>query len=161
MYKLDELTRKDFITGVDNRTKKYSKLVKGPKYLGITSDYVIHIEVPSVTSIPPTRYLVKIKMVDFPKIDEYTDLTVEEKVRLSLDGDISVSCTCPAYKYWGYKYIMTQLSSNEDSPEDRYPVIRNNKLEGTVCKHIFIAIRGFGKWWKKISHDIVNSKFIS
>lgn len=159
--KLDELTRKDFMTGVDKRTKKYSKLVKNPKYIGITSDYVICIEVPSVTVDPTTSYLVKIKLIDFPNIDDDPDLTVEEKVRLSLDGDISVSCTCPAYKFWGYKYIMTQLSSNEDDPEDRYPIIRNNNLEGTVCKHIFIAIRGFGKWWKKISYDIINSNFIS
>lgn len=158
--RIDELTRKDFINNVDNRTKRYSKKVKGVRYIGITSDYVIHMGVTSVTASPSTEYLVKIKLLDYPKIQDSKDLSTEDKVRLSIDGDIKVSCTCTAYKYWGYKYIMTQLSSNEDSNEDRFPTIRNPKLEGTLCKHSMIALRGFGKWWKKISYDIDNRNFI-
>lgn len=156
--KLDELNRSDIITDLDKRTKMYSKYIKNIKYIGVTSDYVIHVQVPSSTG--SGTYLVKIKLSDYPSLEDDKDLTVEEKVRLSLDGDIKVSCECPAWSYWGYKYISTQLDTNQDEPESRFPIIRNPNLEGTVCKHIYIAIRGFGKGWKRIASDISNGRFI-
>lgn len=159
--KLQELNRKDLITGIDPRTRRYSKKVKGIRYEGITTDYTVVMKVPSVTAYPSTEYTVRIKLAEFPSLDNEDDLSIEDKVRLSIDGDLLTSCTCPAYKFYGYKYIMTQLSSNESDPEERFPIIRNPNLEGTICKHCMVALRGFGKWWKKIASDIARSNYIN
>lgn len=157
---MDELTRKELFSDIDKRTLKYSKKVKGSKYIGITKDFVINMDVPSVTADPSTYYRVRIKLIELPDLLDDSTLTTEEKLRLSLDGDIKISCTCPAYTFWGYKYITTQLSANESDPENRFPHIRNKNLEGTLCKHAYVAARSMGRVWKRIAKDIDTMNYI-
>lgn len=53
------------------------------------------------------------------------------------DGNVYVACTCPAWQYWGYKYMSTKLRYKWDgNNEDRYPKERNPNLRGNVCKHV-------------------------
>lgn len=158
--RIDELTRKDMITDVDNWTKSKSKLVKRAAYLGITEDYTAFFRVPSVTADPPTTYTVKIKLLDYPDIAEDPDLSVREKVRLAIAGDLKISCTCPAYLYFGYKYILTQLDSNESDDENRFPKIKNPKLQGVMCKHCYTALQAFPFNWTSIARDIESDKFL-
>lgn len=69
------------------------------------------------------------------------DLNAVEAARLLLwAGNIRVHCPCPAYKFWGYQYIMTQKDS-AILPEVRYPRIRNPQLKGVVCKHLNRTIK--------------------
>lgn len=159
-YRIDELTRKDLIADVDRWTKDKSKLVRKAKYLGITEDYTVFFRVPSVTAKPPTNYTVKIKMVEYPDLIDDKSLTVKEKVRLALAGDLQISCTCPAYLYWGYKYILTQVDANEANPENRFPKIRNPKLQGVMCKHCYTAISAFPFNWTSIARDIEKNNFL-
>lgn len=158
--RLDEISRADLLKDIDKRTKKYSKLVKGATYKGITSDYVVHMSVPSVTSNPPTVYTVKIKLLDFPLLMDDETLTMRERVRLALIGDLSISCTCPAFKWYGYEYILSQIDAHEGDEQTIYPKVRNPKLDGTLCKHAYIAVRLYGKFWSKIAKDILESNFI-
>lgn len=157
--RVDELTRKDIFKAIDKRTLNYSKKVKTPKYIGITKDYIIHIEVPSVSE-PSINYTVKVKLQEFKNLEKDTSLTTEDKVRLSIDGDVLISCNCPAFKWWGYEYISTELGVKEGDPQTIFPNIRNPKLDGILCKHAYIASRYMGRWWKKISYDINNKNFI-
>lgn len=159
-FRLDELTRKDLVTDTDRWTKNKAKLVRRAVYLGITEDYTVFFRVPSVTANPSTSYVVKIKLVDYPEIEEEKDLSVREKVRLAIAGDIQISCTCPAYLYFGYKYILTQIDSNESDDENRFPKIRNPKLQGVMCKHCYVAINAFPLNWTSISRDIEKKKFL-
>lgn len=161
MKRIDELTRKDLITDVDKWTKDKSKLVKRAVYLGITEDYTVFFRVPSVTADPPTNYVVKITLIEYPDIEDDEDMTVKEKVRLALTGDVKISCTCPAYLYFGYKYILTQVDANEAHPENRFPKIRNPKLKGTMCKHCYTALSVLPMNWNSIARDIENKKFLS
>ena len=130
--RLDELTRKELVTDVDKWTKDKARLVRKAVYLGITEDYTVFFRVPSVTAKPSTNYTVKIKLVDYPDVAEDKDLTVREKVRLAIAGDLQISCTCPAYLYFGYKYILTQLDANETNPEHRFPKIKKRLCQRSL-----------------------------
>jgi hypothetical protein len=52
-----------------------------------------------------------------------------------LSFDARIHCDCPAYLYWGYAYINTQLDTQLVN-EDRFPGVRNPGLDGIICKHI-------------------------
>lgn len=158
--RLLELNRKDLMSDVDKWTKDKSKRVVRATYLGITEDYTVFYRVPSVTADPPTNYLVKINLVDYPEIAEEEDISVREKVRLAIAGDLKISCTCPAYLYFGYKYILTQLYTNESDDENRFPKIKNPDLHGVMCKHCYIALKAFPLSWTKIAKDISNKNFL-
>jgi hypothetical protein len=161
MKRIDELTRSDIVKGVDSKTIERSKLVKSARYLGITKDYIIRLEVPSVTANPPTKYRVDVKLLSYPDLENDEDLTIKEKVRLALlDGDVAISCTCPAFKWWGFQYIMTQLGSHAGLDQNIYPKVRNPRLEGSLCKHSLVAVKLVGTSWLRIVSDIKNNKFI-
>jgi hypothetical protein len=52
-------------------------------------------------------------------------------------GDLLVHCDCPAFKWWGYNYIITSRRAIYPGKElTIYPKIRNPRLVGTVCKHL-------------------------
>lgn len=158
--RIDEITRKDMMSDVDKWTKDKARLVRKAVYLGITEDYTAFFRVPSVTADPPTRYVVKIKLVDYPDVADEDSLTVKEKVRLAIAGDLKVSCTCPAYLYFGYKYILTQLDANESDKEHRFPRIKNPNLQGVMCKHCYIALSAFPMNWNTIARDIEQGRFL-
>ena len=158
--RLDELTRKELVNDVDRWTKDKTKKVRGAIYLGVTEDYTVFFRVPSVTADPPTNYLVKIKMVDYEDVADDESLSTREKVRLAIAGDLKVSCTCPAYLYFGYKYILTQLDTNESDDENRFPKIRNPRLQGVMCKHCYAAIKAFPMRWTSIARDIDRGNFL-
>lgn len=160
MNRLDELTRKDLLADVDKQTKDKARLISNAVYLGITEDYTIFFRVPSVTTEPSTNYTVKITLVEYPDIADDEDMTVREKVRLALTGDIKISCTCPAYLYFGYKYITTQVDANASEPENRFPKIKNPKLQGVMCKHCYAAMEVVTRNWTLIAKDISNKKFL-
>lgn len=157
--RLDELTRNDILKDVQSKVKKRSDSLELPTYIGITKDYTVKMKVKSATG--SSSYVVSIKLVEYPSIADEVDLTTREKVRLSLAGDIAISCTCPAFRYWGYEYIMTQVTAHVGDPQNIYPKIRNPKLEGTLCKHAYKALKSFGRYWVKISSDIDKRRFIS
>ena len=158
--RLLELTRKDLLSDVDSWTKKKTKLVRQAKYRGIKEDYTIIFEVPSVTASPPTTYTVAIKMLEYADIAEDDSLSVAERVRLALAGDLKISCTCPAFLYFGYKYILTQLDTNASDDENRFPKIRNPDLQGVMCKHCYKAIQVLTFNWSIIAKDIKNKNFL-
>lgn len=158
--RLDELTRKDLLADVDTWTKNKSRKVRSANYLGITEDYTIFYRVPSVTANPPTNYTVKVKLVEYPSIADDDSMDVREKVRLAIAGDIKISCTCPAYLYYGYKYILTQLDTNHADDEHRFPKIKNPKLQGVMCKHCYIAMSTLPYNWSRIASDIQNKRFL-
>lgn len=158
--RLLELKRKDLMSDVDTWTKDKSKLVRHATYLGITEDYTVFFRVPSVTANPPTSYVVKVGLVDYKDIAEDEDIDTREKVRLAIAGDLKISCTCPAYLYFGYKYILTQLDTNEAEDEHRFPKIRNPRLQGVMCKHCYTALKSFPFNWTRIAKDIDQGRFL-
>lgn len=81
------------------------------------------------------------------RFDEFWEQVNDEAVnpneaaRLLLWGaNVRVHCNCPAYVFWGFQYIMTQLDASIYS-EDRFPRIRNPELKGVVCKHLIRTLK--------------------
>lgn len=157
--RIDELTRNDLFQDVESKVKKRSLVLDKPIYLGVTNNYIVQMQVNSATG--SGSYLVKIKLVEYPSLIREEDITTEEKVRLSLAGDMEIHCSCPAFLYWGYDYITTQVSTNVHGTQYMYPSIRNPKLEGVMCKHCYKAFKMFGSYWKRIAKDIDTNNFIS
>lgn len=156
--RMDEITKNDILKDIDSRTQRKSKGYY-TFYKGVTRDYDVIFETPSQVT-PGVTYIQKIKMREFKDIEGEEDLTVQEKVRLALSGDIEVSCTCPAYRWWGYEYIMTQLDANNGPDQNIFPKIRNPNLLGTVCKHLKVVLQVIGNNYTKIASDISKGKFV-
>lgn len=155
---INEFKRREFQRETDKSTIERSKKVPYCRYIGITQDGIIYFNVRSSTG--RGYYTVKFKLVDYDEVKNDETLTPQEKIRLCLDGDIKVYCSCPAYRYWGYEYINTQLDSNEGDPQERYPRVRNPHLTGVLCKHIYKAFSILPMMWNSIASDISHGKFL-
>jgi hypothetical protein len=54
-----------------------------------------------------------------------------------LDNDLELYCSCPAFLYWGFRYIATKNKANiAKYKETRHPDVRNPRLNGIHCKHM-------------------------
>lgn len=84
-----------------------------------------------------TEYTVFVLFEDFYTIGKDKDIDFKDAIDYAINfGDCKIRCTCPAQLYWGYSYQGTQLKYLYGIPrENRYPVIRNPNLRGTICKH--------------------------
>lgn len=73
-------------------------------------------------------------------LSDISDLDVTGKaIRLSKeirDSNIKVACDCPAFLYWGFKYIAWRKGYGIEK-EIRPPRVRNPQRRGFVCKHLF------------------------
>lgn len=157
--KIYEFTRKDIVGATDLKTRDRSKKVHGVNYLGIMEDYTICFRVRSATT-PGLTYIDKVQMLDYPEADQEEDLSVRDKVRLAVAGDLKVRCSCPAFLYWGFEYITTELEIHRGEDQKIYPHIRNPKLEGVVCKHLYSTLNALPFNIMKIVSDIMKGKFI-
>ena len=55
-------------------------------------------------------------------------------------ADMKISCSCPAFQYWGPAYITSKMGSKYGRKENRPPVERNPKEAGAVCKHAQLVL---------------------
>lgn len=156
---LKEFTRKDIVNATDLNTRSKSKKVNGVYYSGITRDYTIVFKVRSATT-PGLQYINKIQMLEYPEIAGEEDLSVRDKVRLAIAGDLRIRCSCPAFKYWGYEYITTELGIHKGQDQTIYPHIRNPRLEGVVCKHLYRSLSALPFNIMSVVSDIMHDRFI-
>lgn len=80
-----------------------------------------------------------VKDLDRRKINRMSPDEVNKIIR---NSNLLVNCTCPAYKYWGFKYIAT-VNGYAINVEQRSPSVRNKELRGYVCKHIYKALQTY------------------
>ena len=78
------------------------------------------------------QYLVKIQLLDLSN-------NKLSSLKSALDGNLKISCTCPAFLYQGYKYISYKKQVGIDK-EIRVPNIKNPNQIGLACKHILVAL---------------------
>lgn len=72
-----------------------------------------------------------------------------KSLKKALQGDLRVSCTCPAFLYMGYKYITWKRGVGIDK-ETRSPDITNPNKQGMACKHIIVALDQLKKDYSEI-----------
>lgn len=80
---------------------------------------------------------VRFEDLDRRKTRSMTPADINDVIR---NSDLRVKCNCPAYKFWGFKYISTEAGYGL-SVESRNPEIRNPDKRGYVCKHIYRALQ--------------------
>lgn len=56
-----------------------------------------------------------------------------------------VFCNCPAFKFWGFEYILTRKGSVYGEGEKRYPIEKNPDLKGVFCKHLWVIATSLHK----------------
>ena len=72
-----------------------------------------------------------------------------KSLKKALQGDLRVSCTCPAFLYMGYKYITWRRGVGIDK-ETRSPDVTNPDRKGMGCKHIIVALDQLKKDYSEI-----------
>lgn len=155
---LDEITLKQLRTDIDGHTKEKSRPVL-TLLKEITPEGVLRFKSSSITVWPGKReaYDNYVQLMDWREALDAEGLTFSERANLAVFGDVKVSCTCGAFLYFGYAYILTQLDAiyptlnweqvpytlatknntpGPDNIENRFPEIRNPDLVGVVCKHL-------------------------
>jgi hypothetical protein len=94
-----------------------------------------------------------IRLKDLKVRSQVKDLSDKEFVNLILYGDLQVYCDDPSFLYYGWKY----MAYNRDygiRKEIRYPHIRNPRLSGAVCKHIYSVLTVLPFNINKITRDL-------
>ena len=56
------------------------------------------------------------------------------------NSTLKISCTCPAWHYWGYKYYAWRQGYGL-MRENRYPKVRQPSQRGYVCKHLYVVLQ--------------------
>ena len=130
---LDEVFYKDFMAEINPNNlphRDYAPLIPFVRYQGTKNN--------TMKYFVPNRYNgwnTYIQFVDWNEQVADKSIDANEAARLLLwSGNIRLHCDCPAFKFWGSQYILTQLDA-AIVPEMRMPHIRNPHLKGIVCKH--------------------------
>jgi hypothetical protein len=66
-------------------------------------------------------------------------------------ADLKISCSCPAFQYWGPAYIMSlaKYKAKYGDQERRPPKIRNPRQYGAVCKHVHLLLKELPSYTNK------------
>lgn len=148
---LNEFTYKDILRGVDSKNKERAK-ERSAHYQGLFDNEL------RFTSQGTGKWIQKVRLLDLSDALQLKGMTLLDRVRLAVSGDIEVTCSCPAWNWWGYKYIATELGFNfKEDPETRFPKIRNKNLSGVICKHLTTVLQVLTFNSGKIVGDIKRS----
>jgi len=149
--RIDEFTQGEIIDASDLAFLKLGdryKVLDDPQLLGIKGR-TASFQTKSAVKDQYYKQMILFKDINILMRDKNID--IEEAIQLVMyEDDISVSCQCPAYLYWGFKYQATQLDYNRGRGEDRFPKIRNPFLKNTVCKHLYSLLTKFEEYEEEI-----------
>lgn len=153
-----EDTWKSLKSGMDKGRLGRSKQLKGSFYQGVlkTKGW-IKFTTPSQYTNGKT-YWQYIKLQDMKDLDAVKEFSKKDIMRLMLQGDISLYCSCPDFLYRGFKYIGHNTGYGIYR-ETRFPKIRNPNLEGTVCKHLGSVLQVYMMNWSKIYKDYTKTYY--
>lgn len=131
---LDEETYKEMMAVInpnDLPHRDFAPLIPYVHYIATRHD-IMKFLVPGKVGNEWPNY---IQFVEWDDQVRDRSLSAPEAARLLLwGGNLRLHCTCPAFVFWGYEYVLTQLGA-AIFPETRYPTIRNPQLKGLTCKH--------------------------
>lgn len=154
---INEASRLELIKGADIARKMRAKKLH-TKYMGVTNARGWITFSTNSQYTPGKKYIQYIKLNEAKDMKHFKEFKKSEIIRLFLTGDLSVYCSCPDFKYRGFKYMGTQMGYGIFR-ENRFPKIRNPKLEGTVCKHLLCVLSVLNTNWASIARDMKRSKF--
>lgn len=104
------------------------------------------------------------KKVIWTQIVEITDATIENIVNaksfkdvetLIKESGLKIHCNCPAFQYWGFKYIAWKKGYGLEK-ELRRPRVRNPRQYGYSCKHLYLVMSLYPFWSKALAKKFKN-----
>ena len=100
----------------------------------------------------PTSYKTKVLLRDAEQIfkEKQGTTTDANLVRQAINGNLLVSCTCPAATYWGQEYKGT--IHDYSLVKNNIPPTRNLPTQ-VVCKHMFATLTALPFWNNSIVRD--------
>jgi hypothetical protein len=137
--RLDEFTVKDIrkiIDPVDLPYRNYEPLLKSVQYQGTNKDICKWL-----VNNDYNGWNVYVQFMDWNTQLQDTTVNARQVANLLMwSGNIKLYCGCPAFKFYGFAFILSQLDACI-IPENRFPHIRNPQLKGIACKHILRLMR--------------------
>lgn len=129
---------------------KRKKRLPSTRFVDISSDTLLFRTWSAEHSSNHKEYTERIKMKNLiPKLVELKKKNKKIKRQQIVDtikkemlsGDLEIFCSCPAFLYWGFRFISTKYDAIiQKYAEHRYPIIRNPNLRGMYCKHMALVI---------------------
>lgn len=159
-----EFRAREFLAGVTSflRTRERAQVIYA-YYRGVSSRGIIHFRTNSATT-PGLYWRQRLELLDLHEAFQLQSrdrrMTNVDVVNLAVSGDIKFHCNCPAFKYYGFQYIATELDS-AIVPELRPPTLRNPNLEGTVCKHLYSILQKLPMHITVIARDMVSKGLLT
>lgn len=95
---------------------------------------------------------------DYTKIAKILDSKENFETSVS-KKNIRLHCSCPSFKYGGYKFIGT-LEDYSIYSEDREPEITNPHLEGTLCKHGLAVVERMKDYYEEIMDKLIQQELL-
>ena len=86
------------------------------------------------------------------------DVSPEEYRRFTSRSTVLVSCSCPAWLYWGSAYRATQKQYNDGRKEGRPPNIRDPQGLNFLCKHVVAATPFFTGYTVPIPKELAEKR---
>jgi len=124
--------------GVVDRAKERAPI----KFVGLDKTGLSYWTAKALTTEERDRWDQQVQLINWPAvIKREGEMPLQKLVQEALKGDIKVKCDCPAFLYWGYKFILSQSDSLIGQKELRAPVVRNPALEGAVCVHVYDVLK--------------------
>lgn len=112
------------------------------KFVGFRSRAILKFVTNSGSGSGSYVQLIKIKGVD--KFWKDFSKKPFQRVRQALKvGEVQVSCTCPSFGFWGFRYILSRVDklAAQGRREFRRPDVRNPGRKGTTCKHLYRVLQ--------------------
>jgi len=159
-----EFNSRQFLSGVTAflKTRERAKYIYA-YYLGVTKRGIVHFRTNSATT-PGLYWRQRLELLDLNEAMRLQSrdklMTNVDVVNLSVFGDIKFHCDCPAFKYYGFQYMATELDYAL-VPESRPPTIRNPNLEGCVCKHLYQVLQRLPMHITVIARDMVSNGLLN
>jgi|688.fasta_scaffold155432_5 hypothetical protein len=105
------------------------------------------------------EYKLQLSVPDYSVISRLKG-TIGEKLKIALEAEVKIFCSCPSFRYNGYKYMAANLDYGLRN-ETRYPFVRNPQLKGTVCKHLFQLMEDIDDYVPQMEEAIKNERSAS
>lgn len=154
--KIDEATRLEILKSADSARKARAKKLT-TKYMGVTQkNGWIQFQTYSQYT-PGLKYIQTVKLKEAKDMKHFKEFKEKDIVRLFLNGDLQVKCTCPDFRY-RYSYMTYQMGYGL-TRENRYPKIVNPDLKGSVCKHLLCVLTVLNNNWMSIQRDMIKTKW--
>jgi len=160
----------------DSKTKDPARLKKSKKiivkYIEVNGENFLEFRVTAEDPAKnakegkPTSYTTQVSLKDFAAlvkksvsqgVDGGTPIKEKDLVMQAIQGEIAVSCSCPAAKWWGQQYLGTQhdysIDKNDIAPTKNIPL-------QPICKHTLATLTALPFWWNTIIRDLRDDKLL-